>query len=68
MYHLRNLAEVPEHTLEGFIFVSGSKTLEEAKKFYASIDLSGYASKIYARSWSCMADSTPSRRSKTPPA
>lgn len=46
MYHLRNLAEVPKHTLEGFIFVSGSKTLEEAKKFYASIDLSGYASKI----------------------
>jgi 2,6-dihydroxypseudooxynicotine hydrolase len=46
MYHLRNLAEVPKHTLEGFIFVSNSKTIEEAKKFYAHIDLSSYASKI----------------------
>lgn len=46
MYHLRNLAEVPKHTLEGFMFVSNSKTLEDAKKFYASIDLSGYAPKI----------------------
>lgn len=46
MYHLRNIAEVPHHTLEGLLFVSGSKTLEEAKKFYASIDLSGFAPKI----------------------
>jgi 2,6-dihydroxypseudooxynicotine hydrolase len=46
MYHLRNLAEVPKHTLEGFIFVSDSRTLEEAKDFYASIDLSGFAPKI----------------------
>ena len=46
MYHLRNLAEVPKHTLEGFLFVSNSKTIEEGKEFYASIDLSGFAPKI----------------------
>ncbi|MBX6425833.1 MAG: alpha/beta hydrolase, partial [Variibacter sp.] len=46
MYHLRNLAEVPKHTLEGFMFVSNSRTLEEAKNFYASVDLSRYAPKI----------------------
>jgi 2,6-dihydroxypseudooxynicotine hydrolase len=46
MYHLQNLAEVPKHTLEGFMFVSGSKTLEEAKAFYDTIDLSKYAPSI----------------------
>jgi 2,6-dihydroxypseudooxynicotine hydrolase len=46
MYHLRNLAEVPKHTLEGFMFVSSSRTLDEARRFYASIDLSGFAPKI----------------------
>jgi 2,6-dihydroxypseudooxynicotine hydrolase len=46
MYHLRNLAEVPKHTLEGFMFVSNSKTLDEGMKFYSSIDLSSYAPKI----------------------
>jgi 2,6-dihydroxypseudooxynicotine hydrolase len=46
MYHLRNLAKVPKHTLDGFMFVSGSKTLEEAMEFYATIDLSPYAHKI----------------------
>ena len=46
MYHLRNLVDVPKHTLEGFMFVSSSKTLDEAKKFYSSIDLAPYAPKI----------------------
>lgn len=46
MYHLQNLAEVPKHTLEGFMFVSDSKTLEEAKAFYDTIDLSKYAPNI----------------------
>jgi 2,6-dihydroxypseudooxynicotine hydrolase len=46
MYHLRNLAEVPKHTLEGFMFVSNSRTLEQAKAFYSSIDLSQFAPKI----------------------
>ena len=46
MYHLRNLAEVPTHTLEGFLFVSGSATLDQARAFYQCIDLDGYAEKI----------------------
>ena len=46
MYHLRNLADVPAHTLEGFLFVSGSRTLDEAREFYDCIDLDGYAEKI----------------------
>jgi 2,6-dihydroxypseudooxynicotine hydrolase len=46
MYHLQNLADVPEHTLQGFLFVSASKTLDEAKAFYECIDLSPYAAKI----------------------
>jgi 2,6-dihydroxypseudooxynicotine hydrolase len=46
MYHLRNLASVPKHTLDGFLFVSGSRTLQDAQDFYSSIDLSAYASRI----------------------
>jgi len=46
MYHLQNLAEVPEHTLRGFLFVSASKNLDEAKAFYDCIDLSGHAARI----------------------
>lgn len=46
MYHLQNLANVPKHTLEGFMFVSNSKTFEDAKKFYDTIDLSKYAPQI----------------------
>ena len=46
MYHLRNLADVPEHTLEGFLFVSGSASLDEARAFYDCIDLDGHAEKI----------------------
>ncbi len=46
MYHLRNLADVPSHTLEGFMFVSGSRTLDEARAFYAHIDLDDYAPKV----------------------
>jgi len=46
MYHLRNLAEVPKHTLEGFLYVSASKNLDQARAFYSSIDLSAYAPKI----------------------
>ena len=39
-------ADVPIHTLEGFLFVSGSPTLEDAREFYTCIDLDGYAEKI----------------------
>jgi len=46
MYHLRNLASVPARTLEGFIFVSGSRNLAEAEDFYSSLDLSTYAPRI----------------------
>jgi 2,6-dihydroxypseudooxynicotine hydrolase len=46
MYHLRNLAAVPEHTLQGFLFVSNSKSIEEAKAFYQCIDLAPYAAQI----------------------
>jgi 2,6-dihydroxypseudooxynicotine hydrolase len=46
MYHLRNLADVPEHTLRGFLYVSASTTIEEGKGFYACIDLEPYAAKI----------------------
>ena len=46
MYHLRNLADVPPHTLEGFLFVSGSRTLDEGRAFYECIDLDDHAPKI----------------------
>jgi 2,6-dihydroxypseudooxynicotine hydrolase len=46
MYHLRNLASIPEVTREGFLFVSGSKSVEEALAFFECINLEGYASRI----------------------
>jgi 2,6-dihydroxypseudooxynicotine hydrolase len=46
MYHLRNIAEVPEHTLQGFMYVSGSQTVEQAKSFFECINLEGVADKI----------------------
>ncbi len=46
MYHLRNLADVPAHTLAGFLFVSASRTLDEAREFYRCIDLDDHAARI----------------------
>ncbi len=46
MYHLRNIADVPPHILEGLLFVSGSRTLDEARAFFQCIDLDDYASRI----------------------
>ena len=46
MYHLRNLASVPAVTRDGFVFVSGSKSVEEAVRFFECINLEGVASKI----------------------
>jgi len=46
MYHLRNLASVPDVTRDGFVFVSGSKTVEQAREFFRCIDLEGIAPKI----------------------
>jgi 2,6-dihydroxypseudooxynicotine hydrolase len=46
MYHLRNLLEIPSHVLECFMFVSGSKTPADARKFFECINLDGHAEKI----------------------
>jgi 2,6-dihydroxypseudooxynicotine hydrolase len=46
MYHLRNMATVPKATRDGFVFVSGSKTVEEATRFFECINLEGVAAKI----------------------
>ncbi len=46
MYHLRNLADIPAVTRDGFVYVSGSKSVDEARRFFACIDLEGTASKI----------------------
>ena len=46
MYHLRNIEEIPPHVLKCFMFVSGSKTPADARKFFECINLEGYAEKI----------------------
>lgn len=46
MYHLRNLATLPAVAREGFLFVSGSKSVEEALRFFECINLESVASKI----------------------
>jgi 2,6-dihydroxypseudooxynicotine hydrolase len=46
MYHLHNIAEVPPHNLQGLLYVSGSKTVEEARQFFECVDLEGYAEQI----------------------
>jgi hypothetical protein len=46
MYHLRNLASIPAVTRDGFLFVSGSKTVVEALRFFECINLEGTASQI----------------------
>jgi 2,6-dihydroxypseudooxynicotine hydrolase len=46
MYHLRNLASIPAVTRDGFVFVSGSKSVEDAVRFFECINLEGVASRI----------------------
>jgi 2,6-dihydroxypseudooxynicotine hydrolase len=46
MYHLRNLASIPAVTRDGFVFVSGSRTVNEAVRFFECINLEGAASEI----------------------
>ena len=46
MYHLRNLASIPAATRDGFVFVSRSKSVEGAVRFFECINLEGVASKI----------------------
>ena len=46
MYHLRNLAAIPAVTRDGFVYVSGSKSVDEALRFFECIDLEGKAARI----------------------
>jgi len=46
MYHLRNWATMPPLTQQGFAYVTGSKTVEEVRPYFDSVDLEGVASKI----------------------
>ncbi len=46
MYHLRNLASIPAVTRDGFLFVSGSTSVDEALRFFECINLEGIAPKI----------------------
>lgn len=46
MYHLKNYASMPDLTKAGFMYVTGSKTLEDARPYFDSINLDGIASKI----------------------
>jgi len=38
MYHLRNLADIPEVTRDGFVYVSGSQSVDEARRYFECID------------------------------
>ncbi len=46
MYHLRNWATMPALTQQGFAYVTGARTVEEARPFFDSVDLEGLASRI----------------------
>jgi 2,6-dihydroxypseudooxynicotine hydrolase len=46
MAHLRNMAEIPRVTLDGFIYVSGTRSAEEAREYFSCIDLEATGSRI----------------------
>jgi len=46
MYHLRNYASMPDLTKAGFLYVTGTKTLEEARPYFESVNLDGIAERI----------------------
>ena len=46
MYHLRNYRTIPANTQAGFMYVTGSRTLEEARPYFESVDLKGLAERI----------------------
>lgn len=46
MYHLRNWATMPTLTQQGFAYVTGSKTVEDARPYFDSVTLEGLAAKI----------------------
>jgi 2,6-dihydroxypseudooxynicotine hydrolase len=45
-FDLSNYLDIPKHTLDGFIYVCGAKTLEQALPFIHSIDLSDVVEQI----------------------
>lgn len=46
MAHLRNMAEIPAVTLDGFVYVSRSSSVEEARDYFACIDLDRWAAPV----------------------
>lgn len=46
MFHLHNFRSIPELTRAGFLFVTGSASVEEAEAFFRSVDLSAFAPKV----------------------
>jgi 2,6-dihydroxypseudooxynicotine hydrolase len=46
MYHLRDLTAIPEHVVDGLMYVSGTKSLAEAQEFFKCVNLEGHAGKI----------------------
>ncbi|HZS55971.1 MAG TPA: alpha/beta hydrolase [Bryobacteraceae bacterium] len=46
MYHLKDLSKIPEHVVQGLMYVSGTKSMIEAQTFFECLNLEGYAEKI----------------------
>jgi 2,6-dihydroxypseudooxynicotine hydrolase len=46
MYHLKNWATMPKLTQEGFAYVTGSHSVEDARPFFDAVNLDGLASRI----------------------
>ena len=46
MYHLKNWATMPALTQQGFAYVTGSKSVEDAKPFFDAVNLEALAAKI----------------------
>lgn len=46
MYHLRDLTAIPEHVVDGLMYVSGTKSLAEAQEFFKCVNLEGQAEKV----------------------
>jgi 2,6-dihydroxypseudooxynicotine hydrolase len=46
MYHLKNWATMPALTQQGFAYVTGSKSVQDAKPFFDAVNLESLATKI----------------------
>lgn len=46
MYHLKDLSKIPEHVVHGLMYVSGTKSMTEAQRFFECVNLEGYSEKI----------------------